>query len=61
MEGIGRSVLKIYADAGAIYDVDYDNDFKVDQESSFGDQTYFIVGIKPADSAEKLFFTVTTR
>lgn len=61
MEGIGRSVLKVYAEAGAIYDVDYDNDFKVDTESSFGDQTYFIVGIKPSDSAEKLFFTVTTR
>jgi len=61
MEGIGRSILKVYAEAGAIYDVDYDNDFKVDTENSFGDQTYFIVGIKPSDSAEKLFFTVTTR
>lgn len=61
MEGIGRSILKVYAEAGAIHDVNYDEDFKVDEENSFGDQTYFIVGIKPSDSAEKLFFTVTTR
>lgn len=61
MEGIGRSILKVYFEAGAIDNVDYDEDFKVDQENSFGDQTYFIVGIQPVDSAEKLFFTVTTR
>ncbi len=61
MEGIGKSILKVYYEAGAIDNVDYDNDFKVDTESSFGDQTYFIVGIQPVDSAEKLFFTVTTR
>lgn len=61
MEGIGKSILKSYADEGAITNVDYDNDFKVDREASHGDQTYFIVGIKPVDSAEKLFFSVTTR
>lgn len=61
MEGIGRSILKAYYEAGAIDDVDYDNDFKVDRENSAGDRTYFDVGIKPVDSAEKLFFTVTTR
>jgi len=61
MEGIGRSVLKVYAEAGAIDSVDYDNDFLVDRENSAGDRTYFNVGIKPVDSAEKLFFTVTTR
>jgi hypothetical protein len=61
MEGIGKSVLKVYYEAGAIDDVDYDNDFLVDRESSAGDRTYFNVGIKPVDSAEKLFFTVTTR
>lgn len=61
MEGIGRSILMLYYEAGAITDVDYDNDFLVDRENSAGDRTYFDVGIKPVDSAEKLFFTVTTR
>lgn len=61
MEGIGNSILKLYYEAGAIDDVDYDEDFLVDRENSVGDCTYFNVGIKPVDSAEKLFFTVTTR
>jgi len=61
MEGVGNSILKLYYEAGAIDDVDYDSDFKVDRENSAGDRTYFDVGIKPVDSAEKLFFTVTTR
>lgn len=61
MEGVGKSILKLYYEAGAIDDVDYDNDFLVDRENSAGDRTYFNVGIKPVDSAEKLFFTVTTR
>lgn len=61
MEGIGKSILMLYYEAGAIDDVDYDNDFLVDRENSVSDVTYFNVGIKPVDSAEKLFFTVTTR
>ncbi len=61
MEGVGKSILKLYYEAGAIDDVDYDNDFLVDRSMSAGDRTYFNVGIKPVDSAEKLFFTVTTR
>lgn len=61
MEGIGRSILKLYYEAGAIDDVNYDTDFLVDRESSVGDKTYFNVGIKPVDSSEKLFFTVETR
>jgi len=61
MEGVGKSILKLYYEAGAIDDVDYDNDFLVDRETSAGDRTYFNVGIKPVDSAEKLFFSVTTR
>ncbi|MCD7805688.1 MAG: phage tail sheath family protein [Oscillospiraceae bacterium] len=61
MEGIGKSILKLYYEAGAIDDVDYDEDFLVDRENSAGDRTYFNVGIKPVDSAEKLFFTATTR
>lgn len=61
MEGVGKSILKQFEDVGAITDVDYDNDFKVDRDSSYGDKTYFNVNIKPVDSAEKLFFTVHTR
>jgi hypothetical protein len=61
MEGIGRSVLKLFLDAGAIKNVDYDADFKVDRERSAGDETYFNVGLEPVDSSEKLYFTATTR
>lgn len=61
MEGVGKSILKLYYEDGAIEDVDYDTDFLVDRENSDGDKTYFNVSIKPVDSAEKLFFTVTTR
>lgn len=61
MEGIGKGILKDFADAGAITGVDYDNDFLVDRSKSSGDQTYFNIGIKAVDSSEKLYFTVTTR
>lgn len=61
MEGVGRSILKTFEDAGAIKNVDYDNDFLVDREKSVGDQTYFNIGLEPVDSAEKLYFTVATR
>jgi len=61
MEGIGKSIIKTFEDKGAITEVDYDNDFLVDRSTSTGDQTYFNVGIKPVDSSEKLYFTVTTR
>jgi len=66
MEGIGKTILKLYGlksegGVGAIRGIDYDNDFKVDRELSHGDEVYFNVGIQPVDSAEKLFFTITTR
>lgn len=61
MEGIGRTILKQFEDAGAITAVDYDNDFLVDREASHGDETFFNVGLQPVDSAEKLYFTITTR
>lgn len=61
MEGIGRSLLKQYEDVGAIKDVDLDNDFLVDRATSSGDETYFVIGLEPVDSAEKLFFTIKTR
>ncbi len=61
MEGIGRSLLKQFADAGAITNVDYDNDFLVDRQLSQGDETFFNVGLQPVDSAEKLYFSIATR
>lgn len=61
MDGVGRSILKQFEDAGAIKNVDYDNDFYVDRSRSADDATYFNVGIEALDSAEKLFFTVKTR
>lgn len=61
MEGIGRSILKQFEDAGAIADVDYDKDFLVDRGKSEADETYFNVGLKPVDSAEKLYFQIATR
>lgn len=60
MEGIGKSILRLFEDAGAIKNVDYDADFAVDQSASTGDSTYFDVRIQPIDSAEKLYFTVKT-
>lgn len=61
MEGVGRSILKTFEDAGAIKNVAYETDFIVDREASTGDQTFFNVGIEPIYSAEKLYFTVATR
>lgn len=66
MEGIGRTILKQLGPrsdggSGAIKNIDYTADFLVDRENSIGDQTFFNVGIEPVDSAEKLYFTVSTR
>lgn len=61
MEGIGRTIMKQFEDAGAITNVDYDNDFLVDRGLSQSDETFFNVGLQPVDSAEKLFFTISTR
>ena len=61
MEGIGKTILKQFEDAGALKNVDYDNDFTVDRGRSSGDETYFNVGLEAVDSAEKLFFTIKTR
>lgn len=66
MEGQGKKLLKQFGPvsdggAGAIKNVDYENDFKVDQSKSKGDETYFVIGLEACDSAEKLYFTVKTR
>lgn len=66
MEGIGKSILKRLGPTseggtGTLQNIDYDNDFVVDTERSTGDSTYFNVGIQPVDTAEKLYFTISTR
>lgn len=61
MEGIGKTILRQFKDAEAITNVSYDEDFLVDRESSVDDETYFNVGLQAVDSAEKLYFTITTR
>lgn len=61
MEGIGRAGLLFFAEQGAIQNVNLEEDFIVDRSLSKDDKTYFIVGLQPVDSAEKLFFTVRTR
>lgn len=60
MEGLGKSIHKTLQEEGAIQNVDLDNDFKVDRSRSIGDQTYFKVALQPVDSAEKLYFSITT-
>lgn len=61
MEGIGKALLQNYEIAGAIKNVDLDNDFYVDQSNSSGDAVYFTVGLQAVDSAEKLYFTIGTK
>lgn len=61
MEGIGKTILRQFEDAGAIQNVSYDDDFLVDREASVDDETYFTVGLQAVDSAEKLYFTIKTR
>lgn len=61
MEGIGGTILKQFNDSGAIKNVDYGTDFKVDRAQSTGDETHFNIGLEPVDSAEKLYFSIATR
>lgn len=61
MEGLGKALLQSYLDDGAIQNVNLDEDFYVDQSRSNGDETYFNVGLQAVDSAEKLYFSVSTR
>lgn len=66
MEGLGRKLLKSYGPVsdggdGSIQNIDLENDFYVDKSRSIGDETYFNVGLQAVDSAEKLYFSVSTR
>lgn len=60
MEGIGRGIHADLQEEGAIHDYNPETDFLVDRSRSEGDQTYFNVALRPTDSAEKLYFSVTT-
>ena len=66
MEGIGRGLLNSYGPVsgggdGSIMDINLEEDFYVDQSHSQGDETYFKVGLHAVDSAEKLYFSISTR
>lgn len=61
MEGLGKRLLTIFEEGNAIKNVDLDNDFLVDRSKSADDETYFVIGLEPVDSAEKLYFTIKTR
>lgn len=60
MEGIGRTILKAYQEDNAIDEVNEETDFLVDRNRSTGDGTYINIGIKPVDSAEKIYISVKT-
>ncbi len=61
MEGLGKAILRQFNERGAITNVSYNDDFLVDRTASVDDETYFNVGLQAVDSAEKLYFTITTR
>ncbi len=61
MTGIGKAILQDYEKAGAIKNVDLDNDFYVDSSKSVDNATYFNVALQAVDSAEKLYFTIGTK
>jgi len=61
MEGIGRNLLMQYQADNAITNVDPEEDFYVDKTLTSGDDCYFIVGMQPVDSAEKIYFTINTQ
>lgn len=60
MDSVGFSILKEFEDNNGISDVDYENDFAVDRNSSIGDSTFINVAIKTVDSSEKIYITIKT-
>ena len=63
MEGVGRSGLREFGPdgIGAIKNIDFEADFRVDRSASIGDGTYFNVGLEHKESSEKSYFTIITR
>ena len=58
---LGKLLLKQYEDDNAIKNVSADDDFMIDQSRSKGDATYFNVALQPVDSAEKLYYSISTQ
>lgn len=58
---IGKLLLQKFEDESAIKNVNLDADFMVDQSRSKGDATYFNVALQPVDSAEKLYYSISTQ
>ncbi len=66
MEGLGRELLISYGPVsdggdGSIMNIDLEKDFYVNKSHSQGDETFFNVGLQAVDSAEKLYFSISTR
>lgn len=61
MDGLCKAILREFEDDGAIRDVDYDTDLRVNREESKGDETYFDGDVLPVDGSEKLHFSIKTR
>lgn len=58
---LGRLLMKQYEEDNAIKNVNLDADFTIDQSRSKGDATYFNVALQPVDSAEKLYYSISTQ
>lgn len=58
---LGKLLLQRFAEENAIKNVNLDADFTIDQSRSKGDSTYFNVGLQPVDSAEKLYYSISTQ
>lgn len=58
---LGKLLLKRYEEDNAIKNVSADDDFMIDQSRSKGDATYFNVALQPVDSAEKLYYSISTQ
>lgn len=58
---LGKLLMKQYEEDSAIKNVNLDADFTIDQSRSKGDATYFNVALQPVDSAEKLYYSISTQ
>lgn len=58
---LGKLLMQQYEEDSAIKNVNLDADFTIDQSRSKGDATYFNVALQPVDSAEKLYYSISTQ
>ena len=58
---LGKLLMQQYEEDNAIKNVNLDADFTIDQSRSKGDATYFNVALQPVDSAEKLYYSISTQ